>query len=150
MQLTHRMELEETTQQQRLMNWCKNRFCSDAKTNTAAAASSAIYIPVQGIYCTCSVQQGERPETASQKTETKSGPPERLWPLLAEMPALSHWPDRSKPFDYADSEVIAFITARCGVSQTNAIRIFDSARPKGVLKFDHETKLWCGTKGGRS
>jgi hypothetical protein len=41
------------------MSCCKNRCCTAAKTNTAAAASSATYIPCKGIYCTCSVQQGK-------------------------------------------------------------------------------------------
>ena len=65
------------------------------------------------------------------------------------MPALPHWPDRNQPFDYANSEVMDFIMARCDVALKTAIRIFDSARSKGVIAFDHETQLWCGEKGGQ-
>lgn len=68
---------------------------------------------------------------------------------MADMPVLRHWPDRDQPFDHGRSEVIAFIMARCDVALKTAIRIFDSARRKGVIRFDHETQLWCGTKGGR-
>jgi len=68
--------------------------------------------------------------------------------MLADMPALSHWPDRSLPFDYGRSEVIAFIMARCGVGLRTAVRIFDSASHKGVIRFSRDSKLWCGTKGG--
>lgn len=64
------------------------------------------------------------------------------------MPPLPHWPDRTKPFDYANSQVIAFIMARCDVSQKTATRIFDSANQKKVIRFNHDTKLWCGVTGG--
>ncbi len=84
---------------------------------------------------------------SSAKTEDLSPPP-RYWPLLADMPELSHWPDRSQPFDFARSEVIAHVRDRFGVSQDLAIRIFDYARYKGVIRFNRDTRLWCGTKGG--
>ena len=64
------------------------------------------------------------------------------------MPALSHWPDRDQPFDYARSEVIAHIRERFGVSLDLAIRIFHYAKSKGMVRFDRESRLWCGTKGG--
>jgi hypothetical protein len=64
------------------------------------------------------------------------------------MPALSHWPDRNQPYDDSRSEVLAFIMARCEVSLKTAIRIFDSAKRKGVIVFNRGTMLWCGTKGG--
>lgn len=62
------------------------------------------------------------------------------------MPELSHWPDRERPFDIARSGVIAFIMARCDVGQKTAVRIFDSARRKGVIAYNHETGLWRGVK----
>lgn len=64
------------------------------------------------------------------------------------MPDLPHWPDREQPFDHANSQVFAFIMARCGVSTKTAVRIFDSARQKGVIRFNRDSKLWCGVKGG--
>ena len=94
------------------------------------------------------MQHGKGPKTAPTKTEVPSTPPNRLWPLLADMPVLSHWADRSKPFDYANSEVIAYVRDRFGVSMDDAIRIFGYARYKKVVIFDPITKHWCGTKGG--
>jgi hypothetical protein len=132
------------------MNWCKNRYCSDVKTNTAAGAISAnISLTERDIAHIAPSSTGKGPKTAPAKAKDLFTRPNRYWPIVATMPQLLHWPDRDQPFDYANSEVIAFITARCGVSQTNAIRIFDSARRKGVIKFDPITKIWCGTKGGR-
>ena len=66
------------------------------------------------------------------------------------MPALLHWPDRSKPFDYADSRVMAYVRDRFGIDMDLAIRVFGYARYKKVVVFDPVTRLWCGTKGGRS
>lgn len=66
------------------------------------------------------------------------------------MPTLSHWPDRSLPFDYERSEVIAHICERFGVSLDLATRIFHYAKRKGVIRFNHKTKLWCGVEGGES
>ncbi len=68
---------------------------------------------------------------------------------MAEMPALSHWPDRSKPFDYADSRVIAYVRSRFDIDMDLAIRVFHYAAYKKVITFEPITKLWCGTKGGR-
>lgn len=72
----------------------------------------------------------------------------RLWPLMADMPALPHWPDRSKPFDYADSRVVAYARDRFGIQMDLAIRVFHFAASKKVIVFDRATGLWCGTKGG--
>jgi hypothetical protein len=70
--------------------------------------------------------------------------------MMADMPTLSHWPDRSKPFDYADSRVIAYVRDRFDIDMDLAIRVFRYAADKKVITFDPITKLWCGTKGGRS
>ena len=94
------------------------------------------------------MQHGKGPETAPTEPEERITPPNRHWPLLADMPLLRHWTDRSKPFDYANSEVIACIRDRFGVSMDDAIRIFGYARYKKVVVFDPITKFWCGSKGG--
>ena len=94
------------------------------------------------------MQYREGPKTAPTKPEVPITQPNRYWPLMADMPTLSHWPDRSKPFDYARSEVIAWVRDRFGVAMDDAIRIFNYARYKKVVIFDPITKLWCGTKGG--
>ena len=106
--------------------------------------------PVRGGGCHC-VSRQQAAEVEEQTHPTKRKPvyaPRRYWPLVADMPALAHWPDRDQPFDYANSQVIAFIMARCDVSQKTAIRIFDSANQKGVIRFDQQTKRWSGVKGG--
>jgi len=68
---------------------------------------------------------------------------------MADMPTLAHWPDRNKPFDIADSHVVAYARDRFGISMDLAVRVFDYARYKKVITFDPITKLWCGTKGGK-
>ena len=126
----------------------KPYFIAD-KTNAAVADITDIYPPVKGdnvIYV--SRQHGQGPETAPTEPDNRLGQPNRYWPLLADMPTLVHWPDRSKPFDYADSQVIAYVRERFGISMDLAIRVFDYARYKKVVVFNSVTKLWCGTKGG--
>ena len=70
------------------------------------------------------------------------------WAALEDMPPLSHYPNRDVPFDFANSDVVWFIIDTCGVDMEFAIRIYESARAKGVIKFDPETRLWSGVKGG--
>lgn len=60
------------------------------------------------------------------------------------MPELSHWPRRDQHFDYNNSEVVAFIRKRCGLELADAIRVFHSAANRGVIHFDHDTKMWSG------
>ena len=148
MQSTHCMDLVETLEKQRLMSYCKNRYCTTAKTEAASTAIAAIYLSRRERYCSCSGQHGKSQETAPTKTEVSSTPPNRYWPLLADMPVLSHWPDRTKPFACANSQVIAYACDRFGISVDLALRVFDYARYKKVIVFDPITKLWCGAKGG--
>ncbi len=118
----------------------------------AAVTDTIDTTPPLGGVCVIMSVGSKRRETEEPTQPKKRRPiyaPRKYWPILAEMPPLSHWPDRDQPFDHARSEVIAFIMARCDVPQRTAIRIFDSANHRGVIKFDHETRLWCGTKGGR-
>jgi hypothetical protein len=78
---------------------------------------------------------------------------ESKYRLLLTMAPLSHWPDRSKPFDPRNSQVIHYLMA-LGVGFDEAQRIFGRASKKGdpckgkrrpsVLVFDHKTKLWRG------
>ena len=75
-------------------------------------------------------------------------PYRKFWLVMETMPPLSHWPDHNIPFDYARSDVIQFIMAECGVPLETAIRVWNSARYKGVIKFDPESRLWSGVEGG--
>jgi len=91
-----------------------------------------------------------------------SSPYREFWNALSRMPPLSHWPERSEPFDPARSQVYAFILRECGhrlgFGQTPPValdclgeadfklleRIHNSAREKGAIRFDPETQLWRG------
>ena len=94
------------------------------------------------------MQHGEVGETTPAATNNKSDPDVRYWPLLADMPPLSHWPDRNLPYHDDRSEVLAHIRERFGVSMDLALRIFHYAKYKGVIRFNRETRLWCGVEGG--
>jgi hypothetical protein len=65
------------------------------------------------------------------------------------MPPLSHWPDRSLAYDDDRSEVLAHIRERFGVSMDTAGRIFRYANYKKVIRFNRDTRLWSGAKGGQ-
>ena len=128
----------------------KHYFSTDI--SPAAVTDKSDTTPPLGGVCVIMSAGSTRRETGEQIHPKKRKPvyaPRKYWPLVADMPLLRHWPDRDQPFDHGRSEVIAFIMACCDVSLKTAIRIFDSARRKGVIRFDHETQLWCGAKGGR-
>jgi hypothetical protein len=148
MQRTDRLEFVEEAQNQQLMNCCKNTYFSAAKTGAAAAANAAISLSKGERLQRCSMQHGEVGETTPAATNNKSDPDVRYWPLLADMPTLSHWPDRNQPFDHANSQVLTYVRDRFGISTDLANRVFDYARYKKVIRFDHDTKLWSGVKGG--
>ncbi len=72
-----------------------------------------------------------------------------LWPELAFMPSLNHWPDRSRPFSQDQSGVLIWLSQEFDCDIETADKIFQSARGKGVVRFNPDTKLWCGAKGGQ-
>ena len=72
-----------------------------------------------------------------------------LWPELANMPPLNHWPDRPEPYLVERSEVINWFIDHYECDLQVAEKIFEAARNKGVITFNPETRLWCGLKGGR-
>ena len=78
----------------------------------AAAARSSVKTGVPG------TKSGRRPVYA----------PRHYWPEVEDMPPLSHWPDRNQPFDYARSEVIAFIVALLVSPETEKFSIGGAAR----------------------
>lgn len=67
--------------------------------------------------------------------------------VCSQMPGLSHWPERDKPFDYRKSDVAQWLMAREEMWKW----LFDKANDMGVIVFDPETKLWHGadTEKGR-
>jgi len=73
-----------------------------------------------------------------------------LWPELAHMPLLDHWPDRPLPFTHERSEVLAYLADRYGFDLVEAEKLFRSAKYAKVIRFNPATKLWCGIKGGES
>lgn len=60
--------------------------------------------------------------------------------FCSKMPELSHWPDRSVPFDYAKSEVCSWILSQPEIRQW----IFDKARNMNCIKFDPDRQTWKG------
>jgi hypothetical protein len=91
----------------------------------------------------------QRKKTGRRSGPVKESPYMHLWPELAHMPALSHWPDRPEPYTPERSQVLAWLAEgyRCGLDE--AERILHSAKHKGVIRYNSETRLWCGMKGGR-
>jgi hypothetical protein len=72
-----------------------------------------------------------------------------LWPELEFMPNLDHWPNRPDIYQPECSEVLRFLIESFETTLEDADRIFHAAATKGVIKFNPETRLWCGRKGGR-
>ena len=72
-----------------------------------------------------------------------------LWHELANMPRLNHWPNRPRPYLAEHSEVLNWLADQCGCDLQVAEKIFEAARNKQVITFNPDTRLWCGTKGGR-
>jgi hypothetical protein len=72
-----------------------------------------------------------------------------LWPELAHMPILDHWPERPAPFKPEHSQVLAFIVDGYGCDLPEAGRIFQAARDAGVIRFNPDARQWRGRKGGR-
>ena len=83
------------------------------------------------------------------RRKIRTSPYMHLWPELAHMPALDHWPDRPSSFDIERSQVLAFIAEGYGCDLIEADKIFHSARSKGVIRYNPNTRMWSGTKGGR-
>lgn len=65
----------------------------------------------------------------------------------SKMPGRAHWPDRSKEFDYRDSEVVKWLLEQPDTWNW----MFQKAHDMGVIIFDPATKLWHGidTEDGR-
>lgn len=66
----------------------------------------------------------------------------RVQKAIESMPPLSHYPDRTQPFSWSDSEVVRFITSRPEVQQY----LFEHAKEKGFISFDSTTLKWVGGK----
>ena len=73
-----------------------------------------------------------------------------IWIRLRHMPELSHYPDRSRPFNPRESEVLQFIQRLIpGEPFERAISLFKTAQRgiRGpVITFDPVTRRWRGNK----
>lgn len=69
-----------------------------------------------------------------------------LFYALRAMPLLSHWPDRSQPFDLEKSEVVLHILGLGYGPIKRAASLFHQAQRKGCIVFDAKTKLWQGSE----
>jgi hypothetical protein len=64
------------------------------------------------------------------------------------MPPLRHWPDRSKPFDTANSEVCQWLA---GIEpRVPTDRLFEQVKSAGAIIFDQSTGTWRGCYFGVS
>ena len=72
-----------------------------------------------------------------------------LWPELELMPPLDHWPDRPGPYHPETSEVLRFLVEGFGMTLDEAEKVFGSARKRGSIRFNRNTGLWYGRKGGQ-
>lgn len=72
-----------------------------------------------------------------------------LWPELELMPPLDHWPDRPGPYRPETSEVLRFLVEGFGMTLDEAEKVFGSARKRGSIRFNRNTGLWYGRKGGQ-
>jgi hypothetical protein len=127
---------------------CCNNGCNLAEETLAAAAASSANISLierDIALAACSTARGgdSTPQGPQQRRDNDT----RYCPLLADMPTLPHWPDRNQPFDYANSQVIAYICGRFGIGMDLAIRVFAYASAKRAIRFHRDTGLWCGVKG---
>lgn len=73
-----------------------------------------------------------------------------LWLQLRHMPELSHYPDRSRPFDPQKSEVLQFIQRLIPGEPLDRAELLFRAAQKGtrgpVIVFDSTSRLWRGNK----
>jgi hypothetical protein len=68
---------------------------------------------------------------------------------MADMPALTHWRDRSVPWTPEQSDVLAWVVERFpDLSMEEARKICSSTKGKGVVEFT-AGKLWRGTEDTR-
>ncbi len=87
-----------------------------------------------------------RKQKEGQTRQVKS-PFMHLWPELAYMPRLNHWPDRTGPYiDIERSEVLNWLVQEYRCDLIEADKIFHSARSKGVIRYNPETRQWCGNE----
>lgn len=80
------------------------------------------------------------------KTKPPKRPKDRIWPMLADMPPLNHWPKRPEPFTNEDSHLLQWIVERFGVGFAEADKIRNYAAVKKTITFNPETRLWTGSQ----
>lgn len=90
-----------------------------------------------------------KPKKKVRPRRVSRSPFTHLWPELAQMPPLDHWPKRPASFDPDQSHVLGWMAELCGGDIKIAGKIFEAARHKQIIKYNRETRLWCGCKGGQ-
>lgn len=74
---------------------------------------------------------------------------EPIYRAMADMPALTHWRDRGRPWAPEQSDVIVWVFERFpDLSMEEARKICSSTKGKGVVEFT-SGKLWRGTEDTR-
>ena len=71
----------------------------------------------------------------------------RLILMASQMPELSHWPDKTKPFDVMESEVCRWFLAQPAMWEW----LMQKMKDMGVIIFDKTAGKWvgCDTVRGR-
>ena len=88
-----------------------------------------------------------KPQGVKRTPRPSRSPFAKIVPEMAKMPELSHWPDRPQPYTPERSEVLNWLANLSGCDIIGAQKVFDAARNKGLIAYDHTTKLWRGVKG---
>lgn len=74
---------------------------------------------------------------------------EPIYRAMADMPELTHWRDRGRPWTPEQSDVIAWVVERFpDLSMEEARKVCSSTKGKGVVEFT-SGKLWRGTEDTR-
>lgn len=65
---------------------------------------------------------------------------EEIWNMSARV----HYPDRSKPFNFADSDVVKFLMRTLDINLADGCRAFERLRRHKDILYDPTIKSWVG------
>jgi hypothetical protein len=74
-----------------------------------------------------------------KSTSAKKPLPKQLG-LVRRMSPLAHWPDRTRPFDIARSQVVEWLTRQPDVLQW----LFQTVQTRKLILFDRRSRTWHG------
>jgi hypothetical protein len=83
--------------------------------------------------------------TGSKSTPGKK-PLSKQLVIVRAMPPLSHWPDRTKPFDLRQSAVCKWLAAQPDVLNW----LFGAVQQRDLILFDRQGRTWRGANNGEA